>query len=95
MEEIITLEGHLASFSDVCDEYKQLNSTWSIGKRALTKIVSNISLIFPHYSLHDDSHAQSILRNIERVLGNERIKTLKPIETWLLLMSAYSHDIGI
>lgn len=94
-EQVLTLEEHLASFVDICDEYKQLYAAWTTGKRNLIKILSNVSLVFPHYSLHDDSHAQSILRNIERILGTERIKTLKPTEVWLLLMSAYSHDIGM
>jgi len=91
----LTLEKHLESFASICDEYCKLNSVWVSAKDALTKILSNIILCFPHYSMHDASHSQSIIRNIERILGENRIRKLTPTDTWLLLMSAYSHDIGM
>lgn len=91
----LTLEKHLESFAGTCDEYCKLNSVWVSAKDTLTKILSNIILCFPHYSMHDASHSQSIIRNIERILGEDRIRKLTPTDTWLLLMSAYSHDIGM
>ncbi|SDK65858.1 HD domain-containing protein [Halanaerobium congolense] len=50
---------------------------------------------YPHYSLHDQSHSVTIISKIEMLLGEKRINLLSPSDTWLLLMSAYLHDIGM
>lgn len=91
----ITLEKHLESFQDICDEYRRLNAIWISAKDTIIKSLNNIILCFPHYSMHDASHAQSIIRNVERILGEHRIEKMSPTDTWLFLMSAYSHDIGM
>jgi hypothetical protein len=91
----ITLEKHLEILGQEFKAYEELYSSWITAKRLLTKLLSSISMVFPHYSMHDDSHSKTIIQNIERVLGVERIKKLEPTETWLLLMCAYSHDIGM
>lgn len=95
IKDILTLEEHLASFQDVNPVYKHLYATWMIAKADLPNILHNIVLSFPHYSRHDASHAETILRRIESILGNERILKLPPTETWLILMSAYTHDLGM
>lgn len=91
----LTLESHLSSFQDEDTVYQHLYDTWQIAKADLPKILRNIILSFPHYSRHDDSHSETILRRIEAILGEERIAKLHPTETWLILMSAYTHDIGM
>jgi len=50
---------------------------------------------YPHYSLHEKSHSVTIISKIEMLLGEKRINLLSPSDTWLLLMSAYLHDIGM
>ncbi|WP_303063578.1 HD domain-containing protein [Acidaminococcus massiliensis] len=92
---MITLENHLASFSDRGDLYKKLYNTWLVEKRDLTNVLKNIVLCFPHYSLHDASHSNTILMRMEQLLGEKRIAQIGPTETWLLLMSAYTHDLGM
>lgn len=94
-ENVITLENHLASFSDRGDLYKELYNTWLVEKRDLTNVLKNIVLCFPHYSLHDASHSNTILMRMEQLLGEKRIAQIGPTETWLLLMSAYTHDLGM
>lgn len=91
----LTLESHLASFQDITPEYHHLYDTWQIAKTDLPKILRNIMLVFPHYSRHDASHSETILRRIEAVLGEKRIAKIQPTETWLILMSAYTHDLGM
>ena len=91
----LTLERQLASYQDISPIYKHLWATWVTAKDDLASILKNITLIFPHYSLHDASHAETIIRRVEAVLGEERIKKLKPTEVWLFLMSAYTHDLGM
>ena len=40
-------------------------------------------------------YSESILLNIEKVLGNENIEKLSPTDLWLLLHVAYFHDFGM
>ena len=91
----LTLERQLASFQDVDPIYQHLYTTWKIAKADLPEILKNIILSFPHYSLHDSSHSETIVHRIEAILGEERIAKLRPTEIWLFLMSAYTHDLGM
>lgn len=90
-----TLEFHLEKICLENKEFEILDSIWKLNKRTLTSALSSISFNFPHYSQHETSHSNTIISNIESFLGEERIKKLEPTETWLLLMSAYSHDLGM
>ena len=92
---MLTLEDQLISFRDYDSVYAHLYELWKNAKFDLEKILQNVVLSFPHYSLHNASHSEMIIRYIEAVLGEERIKMLKPTEIWLMLMSAYTHDIGM
>ncbi len=95
MDAPLTLERHLAAFQEIDPIYEHLYAAWKIAKADLPRILRNIAKIFPHYSLHDESHSEAIIRQIEAVLGEERILMIKPTETWLILMSAYTHDFGM
>jgi len=91
----LTLESHLSSFQSLHPVYRHLYDTWQIAKMDIPKILHNIILAFPHYSKHDESHSEMIIRQIESILGVKRIEKLQPTETWLILMSAYTHDLGM
>lgn len=98
MSEVIfplTLESHLSSFQSLHPIYRHLYDTWQIAKADIPKILRNVMLVFPHYSRHDESHSEMIIKQIEAVLGSRRIEKLQPTETWLILMSAYTHDFGM
>lgn len=71
-----------------------LVSQWSFDEKLIAKALANIGSIFSHYSRHDESHSKQILINIERVLG-AKISLLSASDIWLLLESAYCHDIGM
>ena len=71
--------------------YKQ----WLVAKEYVPQVLNTVSQIFPHYSLHDSSHSESILTNIERVLGRRFIDSLSVSDLWLLLSAAYYHDCGM
>ncbi len=90
-----TLEKHLEESSFVNKQFEILNAIWKLNKRNLSSALSNISQYYPHYSLHESSHSKTIISNIESFLGEERIKKLSPTNTWLILMSAYTHDLGM
>lgn len=68
---------------------------WRYRKDQYCKITDTIIYDFAHYSKHDSSHSVSILETIELVIGDERIVKLSRGDLWLLLESAYSHDIGM
>lgn len=84
-------------FEESCDKHEHLKllaSQWRFDKELISKALQNISSLFPHYSRHDASHSKQIIVNIERMLG-ERILHLTATDMWLILESAYSHDIGM
>ncbi|GAB3639715.1 HD domain-containing protein [Spirosoma arcticum] len=90
-----TLEKHLLSISNENQQVELLNSIWKLNKKFVPNAQNAISINFPHYSLHDNSHSETIIKNIESLLGEERIKQLSPTDTWLILMSAFTHDLGM
>lgn len=85
------------AFSLACEQHDQLKlleSQWRFDKELISKALQNIGSIFSHYSRHDSSHSRQIIVNIERMLG-EKIYDLTATDMWLILESAYQHDIGM
>lgn len=76
------------------EHLKLLQSQWRFDRELISKALQNISSVFPHYSRHDASHSKQIVVNIERILG-DRIQHLTATDMWLILESAYCHDIGM
>lgn len=68
---------------------------WKFAKSYLPKVLDTISHVFPHYSLHNSTHSESIINNIVRILGEESVKKLSVVDLWLLLAAAYYHDCGM
>ena len=48
-----------------------------------------------HFSKHNKSHSETILNNIVNVLGKNVIEQLSSTDLWLILESAYCHDLGM
>ena len=72
-----------------------LYAQWNYDKKILQSTLSAVVNLFPHYSLHDESHSITIINNIVRILGLENIEKLSAIDIWLILEASYSHDIGM
>lgn len=72
-----------------------LYAQWNYDKRLIPNALQAISNLFPHYSLHDESHSISIINNIVRIVGKENIEKLSAIDLWLILEASYYHDIGM
>lgn len=68
---------------------------WMLAKQYLPQLLNTISHVFPHYSLHDASHSETILNNIVRIVGKQTIDKLSIVDLWLLLAAAYYHDCGM
>jgi hypothetical protein len=50
-----------------------LEAQWDYDKRLVAQALQGIIWRFPHYSLHDASHSDTILTQIARVLGEPRV----------------------
>lgn len=72
-----------------------LYAQWNYDKKVIPSALNAVSNLFPHYSLHDESHSITIINNIVRVLGKENIANLSAIDIWLILEASYNHDIGM
>jgi Histidine kinase-, DNA gyrase B-, and HSP90-like ATPase len=72
-----------------------LLAQWEYDSRLLGRALNTIGHTFPHYSLHDSTHSETILQRISNVLGTEAICHLSATDLWLLLEAAYLHDIGM
>lgn len=84
---------------ETCIKEKELRDrikvAWLNDKALYTDYSKTISFEFLHYSLHDESHSISILQYIYLLLGKRKIDKLSVGDLWLLLETAYSHDIGM
>ncbi|EHJ00363.1 hypothetical protein CDLVIII_3814 [Clostridium sp. DL-VIII] len=89
----ITLESYLKEVSE--REGSKLYSNWMVIKEELCNKLETVSSYFQHFSLHNATHSKEICNNIERFLGEDRIRKLSPTDVWLLLMAFYSHDVGM
>lgn len=76
-------------------EAKKFLQQWHVAKNYVPQVLNTISQVFPHYSLHDSSHSEAILRNVERVLGSDQIKEFSITDLWFMLCVAYYHDFGM
>ena len=72
-----------------------LFAQWNYDKKVIPTALNAVSSLFPHYSLHDETHSITIINNIVRVFGIDNIEKLSAIDIWLILEASYSHDIGM
>ncbi len=91
----ISIAQHLQNCALADSSLEPLAAQWQFDRRLTAKALQNVSQLFPHYSRHDESHSQQIISNIERVLGDKRIIQLTASDAWLILESAFHHDIGM
>lgn len=96
-------ESQADTFIEQCFEEKCIGITqgnlilneWRTHKYEYQSYLQIISLDFQHYSRHDATHSVNILNSIELLLGKQRIMLLSASDLWLMLESAYFHDIGM
>lgn len=68
---------------------------WCQNRRWLSQLLETTLSSFPTYSRHDESHARTVLHNIEMILGESRIRELSASDCFMLLHTVYIHDIGM
>lgn len=94
----LTIEKQLKKYSECpghTDRHEILWHEWNHNKRWLARIHELILPSFPNYSMHDTSHAESVLYNIELLLGEETISQLSATDCFVILHTVYIHDIGM
>lgn len=73
-----------------------LYSEWLREKEMAIRILSNVSNMSSHFSIHDHTHSEAILKYIKCFLGNKVLeKQFTATDLWMLLFAAYYHDIGM
>lgn len=93
-----TIERHLMMYAkseNTSERHQVLWHTWNSNKRWLAQLLEWTLPSFPTYSRHNSVHAESVLYNIERILGEKRIKLLSATDCFMLLHASYMHDIGM
>lgn len=90
-----SLKEHLEKLSENDEKSKLLNATWINNWNNLSKALQTIVSYFPHFSDHGIEHTKTLIKGIEDLLGRERIEKLGVTDTFLILMSALTHDIGM
>ena len=57
--------------------------------------LSQVNRFLPEYDDHSVKHAEGVLGNIDRIIGEEGIKKLSVYDLFILAASAYLHDWGM
>ncbi len=72
-----------------------LLAQWKYDKELYKDILQNTKDYYCHYTDHGIKHSETILSNVVRILGEDKIEELSSLDIWLLLESAYIHDSGM
>ncbi|WP_250035864.1 HD domain-containing protein [Paractinoplanes maris] len=81
-----------AHFSSCADEKQRLMVRALVDE--LEPLLGRIVETFPTYTLHDGNHALNVIRHMGSLLGAQ-VQHLDPLEAAFLILSAYSHDVGM
>lgn len=90
-----TLEKHLENYAECELNARRLLESFHVVREKMEVNLRPIIALFPHYSEHSHEHSEHIIEAIEKLLGKSRIEKLSPSDTWMLLVSAYMHDLGM
>ena len=90
-----TLERHLNNFREHDTNAQKLTDSFHIIRDNMKQNLKSVIMMFPHYSDHSHEHSENIISFVERLLGRKRIEKLSPSDTWMLMVCAYMHDLGM
>jgi hypothetical protein len=77
------------------ENLRLLVAQWEYDRLLLGQALTTVAHAFPHYSLHDATHSETILERIAAMVGTDSLVKLSATDLWLLLESAYLHDSGM
>lgn len=68
---------------------------WQMARDYVPQVLNTISQVFPHYSLHDRTHSETIIYIIGRIVGLKTLEKMSSIDLWMILCAAFYHDVGM
>ncbi len=83
---------------DLCMNNSEYESKYHQYENVVRDFVDKLRVVpvyFPHFSKHDSSHSQNIIKYIGMLLGEQRINKLSVSDLLVFLLSCYAHDIGM
>jgi hypothetical protein len=72
-----------------------LSATVKNVAKQVKDILGRIPVIFEEYTLHDISHSENVIKNMWKFIPKEVKAKLNALEMYLLILSAYLHDVGM
>ena len=63
-------------------EQSILMGQWEFDKKNIPNALKAVAIVFPHFSLHDETHSLTILNNIVKMLGESVIRQLSCTDLW-------------
>lgn len=83
---------------ELCMNNSEYESKYHQYENVVRVIVDKLRVVpvyFPHFSKHDSSHSQNIIKYVGMLLGEQRINKLSVSDLLVFLLSCYAHDIGM
>lgn len=68
---------------------------WQMARDYVPQVLNTISQVFPHYSMHDRTHSETIINIIGRIVGLKTLEKMSSIDLWMILCAAFYHDVGM
>lgn len=93
-----TIEQQLHSYAlspQHTERHEILWVSWQQDRRWLSELLEYTVFSTPMYSRHNASHCESVIHNIECLLGEDEIRRLSATDCFALLIAVYLHDIGM
>lgn len=79
---------------DVKIELKLYTLADDLEKRSRNHL-KRITTVLTEFDIHDEKHSEKVIENIEKLLGEEKLKCLSTYELFLLHLSAFFHDCAM
>ena len=81
---------------EICElKYKDIMTEFD---NCILKVINELRIIpyyFVHFSRHDQSHSEKIIQYLEALLGETCINKLTASDLLMILLSCYTHDLGM
>lgn len=77
------------------ERHEILWTSWLQDRRWLSQLLEYTVFSAPMYSRHNASHCETVIHNIECLLGEDEIRRLSATDCFAILVAVYLHDIGM
>lgn len=77
------------------ERHEILWTSWLQDRRWLSQLLEYTLFSAPMYSCHNSSHCETVIHNIECLLGEDEIRRLSATDCFAILVAVYLHDIGM